>query len=61
MVKTNFLVDRALAFHIEQTGGAGGHISDKRQGLLRLMLPWESTREDVSDLLVVGRDNNHDK
>lgn len=40
LVRTHFLIDSALAFHIEQTGGAGGHINDGRTGLLRLRLPW---------------------
>jgi len=44
MVCTHFNVDPALAFHIEQTGGAGGHINDGRTGLLRLRLPWKMER-----------------
>jgi len=40
MVQTHFLVDHGLAFQIAPTGGAGGHISDGRSGLLRLQLPW---------------------
>jgi lipopolysaccharide transport system ATP-binding protein len=41
MVKTHFHVDPALTFNIELTGGAGGHISDGRGGVLRLRLPWK--------------------
>ena len=44
MVRTHFQVDPALAFHIEQTGGAGGHLNDGRTGLLRLRLPWKVER-----------------
>jgi lipopolysaccharide transport system ATP-binding protein len=44
MVQTHFFVDPALAFHIEQTGGVGGHIDDCREGLLRLRLPWKVER-----------------
>lgn len=40
MMQTHFFVDRSLAFHIEQTGGVAGSISDGRAGLLRLRLPW---------------------
>lgn len=40
MVQTHFLVEHGLAFQIAPTGGAGGHISDGRSGLLRLQLPW---------------------
>jgi lipopolysaccharide transport system ATP-binding protein len=40
LIQTHFHVERVLAFHIERTGGVGGHISDGRQGLLRLALPW---------------------
>jgi lipopolysaccharide transport system ATP-binding protein len=40
MVQSQFFVDRALAFRIEQTGGAGGHLPDHRPGLVRAMLPW---------------------
>jgi lipopolysaccharide transport system ATP-binding protein len=41
MIKANFYYDRVLAFHIEQTGGVGGHVLDRRQGMLRLSLPWD--------------------
>jgi lipopolysaccharide transport system ATP-binding protein len=40
MIRTHFLHDRVLAFHVEQTGGVGGHMPDRRGGLLRLRLPW---------------------
>jgi lipopolysaccharide transport system ATP-binding protein len=40
MIQTHFRVDRVLAFHIEQLGGANGHIPDKRQGLIRMRFPW---------------------
>ena len=40
LIQSHFLVDRVLAFVVEQTGGVGGHISDGRQGLLRPELPW---------------------
>jgi hypothetical protein len=40
LIQSHFLVDRVLAFNVEQTGGIGGHISDGRQGLLRPALPW---------------------
>jgi hypothetical protein len=43
MVRTHFLVDPALSFRIEQTGGAGASIPDARPGLLRLNLPWTLT------------------
>ena len=41
MIQTHFFVDRALAFHIEQTGGVAGSIPDSRSGLLRVRLPWD--------------------
>ncbi|HWP39729.1 MAG TPA: Wzt carbohydrate-binding domain-containing protein, partial [Tepidisphaeraceae bacterium] len=44
MVRTHFAVDQGLAFQIEQTGGAGGHISDGRGGVLRMSLPWTVQR-----------------
>lgn len=44
MVRTHFYIDPALAFNIEQTGGAGGHLNDSRTGLLRLRLPWKVER-----------------
>ena len=40
MTRSHFALDQALAFHIEATGGAGGHVADGRSGLLRLQLPW---------------------
>jgi lipopolysaccharide transport system ATP-binding protein len=50
MVRTHFVVDQGLAFRIEQTGGAGGHISDGRSGMLRMRLPWRIERiEDGND------------
>ncbi len=42
MVQTHFSLDRLLAFQIEQTGGANGHVSDRRRGLLRVRFPWET-------------------
>jgi lipopolysaccharide transport system ATP-binding protein len=50
MIQTHFFVDRALAFHIEQTGGVAGSISDKRAGLLRLRLPWNIQRCNGSQI-----------
>lgn len=40
MMQVHFLLERALAFRIEQTGGVGGSISDGRNGILRMGLPW---------------------
>jgi lipopolysaccharide transport system ATP-binding protein len=40
MRRSHFSLDQALAFQIEPTGGAGGHVPDGRSGLLRLRLPW---------------------
>jgi hypothetical protein len=40
MMQVHFLQERALAFRIEQTGGVGGSISDGRNGILRMRLPW---------------------
>lgn len=40
MTRGHFALDQALAFRIEPTGGAGGHVADGRSGLLRLHLPW---------------------
>jgi lipopolysaccharide transport system ATP-binding protein len=40
LIQGHFLVDRVLAFNVEQTGGIGGHIADGRQGLVRPALPW---------------------
>jgi lipopolysaccharide transport system ATP-binding protein len=40
MMQVHFLQERALAFRIEQTGGVGGSISDGRNGVLRMRLPW---------------------
>ena len=39
--RNHFALDQALAFRIEPTGGAGGHVADGRSGLLRIQLPWE--------------------
>jgi lipopolysaccharide transport system ATP-binding protein len=44
MMQVNFSVDRVLTFHIEPTGGVGGHIPDRRQGILRIRLPWDTQR-----------------
>lgn len=44
MVHSHFLVDRALAFHVESTGGPGAHIADGRLGFLRTQFPWEIHR-----------------
>jgi lipopolysaccharide transport system ATP-binding protein len=44
MIQSHFLLERALAFNVEQSGGIGGHISDGRQGLLRPALPWTIQR-----------------
>jgi len=44
MLQSHFLVDQGLAFRIEQTGGAGGHVSDGRAGLLRMRLPWDANK-----------------
>lgn len=46
MIQSHFFVDRVLAFHIEQTGGVAGSISDGRNGLLRLRLPWNIQKYD---------------
>jgi lipopolysaccharide transport system ATP-binding protein len=40
MVRSHFLLDRGVAIQIEQTGGAGSHYLDGRQGLIRLPLDW---------------------
>jgi lipopolysaccharide transport system ATP-binding protein len=40
LIQTHFLVERAISFTVEQTGGVAGHISDGRRGFLRLALPW---------------------
>lgn len=44
MIRTHFSLDRVLAFHIEPTGGVGGHIPDRRPGVLRLDLPWDISK-----------------
>jgi lipopolysaccharide transport system ATP-binding protein len=44
MVQSHFFLDRALSFRVEETGGAGGHIPDRRPGLLRPRLPWKVER-----------------
>lgn len=49
LIETHFFVDRALAFHIEQTGGVAGSISDGRKGLLRLKLPWHIQKCNLGD------------
>ena len=41
MIRTHFSVNDAITFRVEPTGGAGGHISDGRSGILRMRLPWE--------------------
>jgi lipopolysaccharide transport system ATP-binding protein len=46
MVQSHFLVERALVFNVEQTGGIGAHIADGRQGILRPALPWTVERVD---------------
>ena len=44
MIQSHFLLDRALSFTIEQSGGLGAHLSDGRQGLLRPALAWTTRR-----------------
>jgi lipopolysaccharide transport system ATP-binding protein len=44
MLQTHFYLDRGLAFRIEQTGGVGGSIPDRREGILRLKLPWSTEK-----------------
>jgi lipopolysaccharide transport system ATP-binding protein len=44
LIQSHFFVDRGLAFNVEQTGGAGAHISDARPGVLRPVLPWAIRR-----------------
>jgi lipopolysaccharide transport system ATP-binding protein len=46
MIQSHFWLDRLLAFHIEQTGGANGHIHDRRLGLIRMRFPWETRKVD---------------
>jgi len=46
LIKTHFFHDRVLAFRMEQTGGVGGHIPDRRPGMLRLRLPWNLQKID---------------
>lgn len=46
MIQTHFSLDRSLAFHIEQLGGANGHIPDRRLGFIRMKFPWEIQRAD---------------
>ena len=41
MLRSHFFLDRGVAIQIEQTGGAGSHYSDGRQGLVRLPLDWD--------------------
>jgi len=41
MLRAHFLLEREISFHIEQTGGVGGHFSDGRPGLVRLPLDWD--------------------
>jgi lipopolysaccharide transport system ATP-binding protein len=43
-VQSHFLCDRCLSFSIERTGGVGGHIDDPRSEILRMKLPWESSK-----------------
>jgi lipopolysaccharide transport system ATP-binding protein len=40
MRKYHFVLDPALAFHIEQTGGVGSHVIDGRRGFPRTQFPW---------------------
>ena len=40
MLRSHFALDHLLAFRIEPTGGAGGHVADGRSGILRVRLPW---------------------
>jgi lipopolysaccharide transport system ATP-binding protein len=46
MIQTHFFVDRVLALRVERVGGAASHIPDGRDGLLRMMLPWELDHVD---------------
>lgn len=46
MIQTHFSLDRPLAFHIEQIGGANGHIPDRRLGFIRMKFPWEIQKTD---------------
>lgn len=41
MLRSHFFLDKGVAIQIEQTGGAGGHYSDGRQGLIRMPLDWD--------------------
>jgi lipopolysaccharide transport system ATP-binding protein len=50
MSRVHFYADRVLSFQVEQTGGVGGHIPDRRPGVLRLRLPWEIEPADRSAL-----------
>jgi lipopolysaccharide transport system ATP-binding protein len=42
MVQGHFRVDRVLSFNVEHVGGAGAHIPDGREGLIRMNLPWQA-------------------
>jgi lipopolysaccharide transport system ATP-binding protein len=44
MIQQHFILERLLAFHIEPIGDGNGHIADRRQGLVRMKLPWETER-----------------
>ncbi len=46
LIQTHFRLDRLLAFHIEQIGGADGHILDRRTGFIRVRFPWNIERVD---------------
>jgi lipopolysaccharide transport system ATP-binding protein len=44
MIQSHFLIERGLAFSVENTGGVGAHLSEGRQGVLRPALPWTIRR-----------------
>jgi lipopolysaccharide transport system ATP-binding protein len=43
-IQSHFYRDRCISFTIERTGGAGGHLTDHRPGVLRMRLPWDVDR-----------------
>ena len=52
MIQGHFRVDRVLSFRVEAIGGAGGHVQDGREGLVRMNFPWivERVNDTSQDL-----------
>jgi lipopolysaccharide transport system ATP-binding protein len=58
-VMGHFSLHQVLSFQIEATGGVGGHIAEKRLGILRMRLPWV-IEEQVQGEVYAQKESSHD-